>query len=274
METKIFAQIHSLKEISKQNYLIDIEIVSLDDNGIIPNKDFIIKAGNVSKNRTTNNKGFYRNDEFFESKEVIKKIELLNTNKGLVSKYFLPINKKSDISNNRLLVYAEIQSLIDKCGSYKDEEKIENEGDKKTAIINIRKNVYGCTIKQNGAIIIELVRIYKNDYSSETEEKYYFSNTTTINKFVYSFILENKYSISDIEKLDKFIKNERYFHFEIYGDFDLEITEKSIQKSSVEENNKEGAEKVTNDKATSIGFISDDKKVIKRLNNLLRYLSS
>ena len=92
LEIKLFSQIHSLKEISKGNYLIDMEIVSFDNNAIAPNIDFIIKAGSVLKNRTTNNEGFYRNDEFFVCKEDITEVELLDNDKNSISKYFLPFH--------------------------------------------------------------------------------------------------------------------------------------------------------------------------------------
>jgi len=88
---KLFAKIHSTKELGKGNLIIDIEIISLDDKGLLPNTDFIIKLGEIIKKRTTNNEGVYRNDEVLESENVFNKIELQNKKGENISDYYLPI---------------------------------------------------------------------------------------------------------------------------------------------------------------------------------------
>ena len=90
-EIRLFAKIHSTKELGKSNFIIDIEVISLDEKGLLPNTDFIIKAGDITKKRTTNNEGIYRNDEVFESQTTVGKIELLNKKEKKVSDYYLPI---------------------------------------------------------------------------------------------------------------------------------------------------------------------------------------
>ena len=86
----LFAKIHSTEELGKGNHIIDIEVISLDKKGILPNIDFILKVGKVQKTRTTNNEGIYRNEEIFKSKIEIEEIEILNIKGKSISKYFLP----------------------------------------------------------------------------------------------------------------------------------------------------------------------------------------
>lgn len=90
-EIRLFAKIHSTKELGKGNLIIDIEVISLNDKGILPNTDFIIKAGDITKKRTTNNEGIYRNDEVFECKTIFDKIELLKNNNITNAVYYTNI---------------------------------------------------------------------------------------------------------------------------------------------------------------------------------------
>lgn len=133
---KLFAHILSFREITKNSYIIKIEVVSFGEKGIVPNVDFSIKAGSEIKIRTTNSNGFFQGDEFFESKEIIKEIELLDINKRTISKYDLPFytsNETQELLNNFKKELKEKDEIIK--NSKKIENKIEKELETKIEVI-------------------------------------------------------------------------------------------------------------------------------------------
>lgn len=176
--TKIFAKIHSMRELGKGNFIIDIEIVSLDDAGIKPNTDFILKAGQVKKNRTTNNQGFYRNDEVIESKNGIEKLEILDSNNILISNYYLKQNVSTtlhkeikdilingkDFSNLRTIIW----SIDENENFIKGQVLLTINGGKNGSIFGTTKQIKA---KENGILIkknIGLIEEYK--YKSKEEK--------------------------------------------------------------------------------------------------------
>ena len=139
-KSKILAQIHSLKEISKGNYIIELEVVSIDDNGLVPNIDFFIKAGGRTKKRTTNNQGIFKNEEFFESKKELTEIQLLDTNKKLVSTYYLPSYTSIENKEQNLKYEKKIEEIVQENKnniSIFKEQSIKDISEKDTIISNL-----------------------------------------------------------------------------------------------------------------------------------------
>ena len=240
-EIRLFAKIHTAKEFGRGNLIIDIEVISLDKKGILPNTDFIVKAGGVTKKRTTNNEGVYRNDEVFESnKSIIKVVLLSGDGADNTIEYFLPptnnIQSGIEFLKDLSVLYAEIESLISCCGY-----SFESDGAFSSHSFSVNK-----LNRESGELIIVKDIFYGNDNKSYDVTPFIYSLT--------SFYLNKINGCSEIynhDAKDCVYKYSFDLFVECYNWYDSSVENKSIRNHCK--------------------FYSSDER-IKRLHQIFKHL--